>query len=348
VIEIGIVNEPSACFTAPNAKRAEDMGFEYLLTPDTQNLSADPYGQLSLAAAATTKLKLGTGVTNPITRDAAVTAGALATLQIESGGRAVCGLGRGDSSAAHIGKKQATGEQLIFYANAIRTYIAGGVVDRDGTASKMRWIEPGEVPPVPIDIACTGPKTIELAADIADRISFAVGSAPERIKWAMDVFEARMLINGRDRSKVQVGAYINLVCDPDEQKAVNLARTGAGLVSHFAGMKAASIDHLPPQIKGIAEYLKSQYDMAHHAQEKGSHLGMITDEFVRWMAICGSPALCLDKLRVLLNMGLQHIYLLGGTPYEEPHGKRITGIVDVAERFATDVMPQLRKEYGAS
>ena len=52
MIEIGVVNEPSAGFTAPNAKRLEDMGFDYLLTPDTQNLSADPYGQLSLAAAA--------------------------------------------------------------------------------------------------------------------------------------------------------------------------------------------------------------------------------------------------------------------------------------------------------
>jgi hypothetical protein len=142
MIEIGVVNEPSAGFTAPNAKRLEDMGFDYLLTPDTQNLSADPYGQLSLAAAATKTIKLGTGVTNPITRDVAVTASALATLQIESNGRAICGMGRGDSSAAHIGKKQATGEQLAFYANSIRTYIAGGTVDRDGTQSAMRWIKP--------------------------------------------------------------------------------------------------------------------------------------------------------------------------------------------------------------
>lgn len=345
MIEIGVVNEPSAGFTAPNAKRLEDFGFDCLLTPDTQNLSADPYGQLSLAAAATKTLKLGTGVTNPITRDVAVTASALATLQIESNGRAICGIGRGDSSAAHIGKKQATGDQLSYYVNAIRAYIAGGVVDRDGTESAMRWIRPGDVPPVPIDIACTGPKTIELAADIGDRVSFAVGSAPERIQWAMNVFNARMAVNGRDRSKVRVGAYLNLVCDRDEQKAVNLARTVTGLVSHFAGMKAAPTEHLPEQIRGIAENLKSQYDMAHHAQEKGSHLRMIDDDFVRWMAICGSPSLVLDRLGVLLDMGLQHIYLLGGSPYAEPHGKRITGVVDMSELFAREVMPQIRKAY---
>jgi|APGre2960657505_1045072.scaffolds.fasta_scaffold01478_8 5,10-methylenetetrahydromethanopterin reductase len=345
MIEIGIVNEPSAGFTAPNAKRIEDMGFEYLLTPDTQNLSADPYGQLSLAAAATKTLKIGTGVTNPITRDVAVTASAFATLQIESHGRAICGIGRGDSSAAHIGKKQATGEQLSFYANAIRTYIAGGEVNRDGTPSKMRWIKPGEVSPVPIDIACTGPKTIELAADIGDRVSFAVGSSPERIAWAMDIFNARMAVNGRERSDVRVGAYINLVCDNDEQKAVNLARTVAGLVSHFSGMKAAPTEHLPVQIKGIAEKLKSQYDMAHHAQEEGSHLQMLDDDFVRWMAICGGPDFCMERVSTIIDMGLQHIYLLGGSPYAEPHGKRITGVVDMSELFAREVIPQLRKSY---
>lgn len=345
MLEIGIVNEPSAGFTAPNAKRVEEFGFEYLLTPDTQNLSADPYGQLSLAAAATKTLKLGTGVTNPITRDVAVTASALATLQIESDGRAICGIGRGDSSVAHIGKKQATGDQLSFYAHAIRTYIAGGELDRDGSLSKMRWIQPGEVPPVPIDIACTGPKTIELAADIGDRVSFAVGSAPERIQWAMEIFNARMLVNGRDRSSVHVGAYINLVCDNDEQKAVNLARTVAGLVSHFAGMKSAPTEHLPEQLKTIAENLKSQYDMAHHGQDKGSHLQMMDDDFVRWMAICGGPSLCIDRLSALIEMGLEHIYLLGGSPYAEPHGKRITGVVDMSELFASEVMPQLRANY---
>ena len=100
--DFGLIVEPSATYTAPLAKRIEAMGFGYFLAPDTQNLCADPYGQLNLAAVATTTLRIGTGVTNPITRDSAVTAGALATMQVESGGRVICGIGRGDSSAAHI------------------------------------------------------------------------------------------------------------------------------------------------------------------------------------------------------------------------------------------------------
>lgn len=341
--DFGLVVEPSATYTAPLAKRIEAMGFGYFLAPDTQNLCADPYGQLNLAAVATTKLRIGTGVTNPITRDSAVTAGALATMQVESGGRVICGIGRGDSSAAHIGKKQATGKQMSDYVHAIRTYIAGGVVDRDGTPSAIRWIKPGDIPPVIIDMACTGPKTIQLAADIADRVSFAVGSNPERIQWAMDVFNARMAENGRDRNSVSVGAYVNLVCDNDKARAISLARTCAGLVAHFSGMEHSPTEHLPGEIKDYANTLKSQYDMAHHGQEEGTHLQLIDEEFIQWIAIVGGPNECIDKLGHLINdIGLQHISLLGGSPVAQPHGPRVTGAVDTMELFAEKVLPAFK------
>jgi alkanesulfonate monooxygenase SsuD/methylene tetrahydromethanopterin reductase-like flavin-dependent oxidoreductase (luciferase family) len=45
-----------------------------------------------LAARETDRIELGTGVTNPGTRDAAATASAALALQLESGGRAVCGI----------------------------------------------------------------------------------------------------------------------------------------------------------------------------------------------------------------------------------------------------------------
>src|SRR5262245_20498411 len=110
-----VVMEPSPGYTGRLAAELEAMGFDGVLCPDTQCLSPDPYGQLSLAAARTTRLELGTGVTNPFTRDASVTAGAFATLQKESGGRAVCGIGRGDSSAAHIGRRNAKTAELRGY-----------------------------------------------------------------------------------------------------------------------------------------------------------------------------------------------------------------------------------------
>ena len=340
--EFGMIMEPSPGYTAKLAARIEAMGFDILLTPDTQNLCGDPYGQLALAAANTTTLKLGTGVTNPNTRVAAVTACAMACLQIESGGRAICGLGRGDSSGAHIGRRQANTEEMRTYAEQVRTYIQGGEVMLGDQLSTMRWIEPGDVADVPIDIACTGPKTIRLAADIADRVSFAVGSAPERIDWALGVFEERLVENGRDRSEISVGAYLNLLCDPDEQRALKLASTIAGMVAHFAGMKHSPVDHLPPQLKDLAVALKTEYDMAKHNQATGSHMDMVDDAFVDWFAIAGPAQKCIDRLGPLVEKGLQHVYVLGGSAVPHPHGEFVTGFVDQAEHFAADVMPAFR------
>ena len=342
MVEFGMVLEPSPGYSADLARRVEDLGFDILLSPDTQNLNGDVYCELCLAAVNTTSLRLGPGVTHPVTRVAAVTASAIATVQAESGGRAICGMGRGDSSAAHIGRRQATTEELRKYTRDVQTYLRGDAVDINGTQSRMRWIDPEKIPPAPIDMACTGPKTIRMAADVAERVSFAVGSAPERMRWALDTFHQRLEETGRPKREVQVGAYVNLVCDPDEQRAIALARTVAGLVAHFTGMKHAPVDHLPEQLKPLAMRLKTEYDMARHAQNEGSHLELVTDEFVDWFTIAGPAPKCIDRLSELVKMGLEHVYILGGSPVSHPHGARMTASVDQASHFAKEVMPHFR------
>ena len=335
--------EASPGFTARLAQDIEAMGFDTLLCPDTQNLAPDPYGQLSLAAAATGALRLGTGVTNPITRDAAVTATALMTLQQESGGRAICVIGRGDSSAAHIGAGNATTAQLRTAVEQIKAYVAGQTIDRNGTESGLRWLQKQKIPPVPVDIACTGPKTIRMAVEVGDRISFAVGSAPERIEWAINTATTHLKKIGRDRSSIRIGAFVNLVCDQDEQRALDIGRMIAGMVAHFAGMKNAPVDHLPPQLKDLAIHMQSRYDMEHHAQEEAGHAGEVTDAFVDWFSICGPPEKCLTRLRAIIDQGLNHVYLLGGSPVMYPHGERQAGLIRQTQLFADQVLPALRR-----
>jgi 5,10-methylenetetrahydromethanopterin reductase len=343
--------EPSAGYTARLAKEIESMGFDYLLCPDTQNLAPDPYGQLSLAAASTSTLKLGTGVTNPITRDVAVTATAFMSLQAESmqsngEGRAICVLGRGDSSAEHIGKKNATTKQLRTYAERLQQYMRGETIIRgEGDLQKesaLRWLADFDLPPVPIDIACTGPKTIQMAVETGDRISFAVGSAPERVEWAIDTATRHLEKIGRSRDSISIGAFVNLVCDPDEQRAINIGRMIAGMVAHFAGMKNAPLDHLPPQLKDLAAHMQQQYDMDHHAQEEAEHAAEVTDDFVDWFSICGPVYKCTSRLRRIIDLGLDHVYLLGGSPVAHPHGERQAGMVEQSRLFAAEVMPQFK------
>jgi hypothetical protein len=102
------------------------------------------------------------------------------------------------------------------------------------------------------------------------------------------------------------------------------------------------VDHLPPRLKALAIRMKSGYDMARHAQNEGTHLAYVDDEFVDWFSICGPPAKCLARLGALIARGLDHVYLLGGSPVRSPHGARQEAMVGQTRLFAEAVMPKLR------
>jgi alkanesulfonate monooxygenase SsuD/methylene tetrahydromethanopterin reductase-like flavin-dependent oxidoreductase (luciferase family) len=158
----------------------------------------------------------------------------------------------------------------------------------------------------------------------------------------LTTLEERLAETGRKRAEISVGAYVNLLCDPDETHALKLASTIAGMVAHFAGMKHSPVDHLPPQLKPLAIRLKSEYDMERHNQATGSHLDLVDNEFVDWFAIAGPAPKCIDRLGVLIDKGLDHVYILGGSAVPKPHGEFVTGFVNQAEYFAADVMPAFR------
>src|SRR6185295_2050223 len=176
-----------------------------LLLPDSQNLAPDVWQQLALAAHATTRIRLGPGVTNPTTRDAAGTANAATSLQIESGGRAVLGLGRGDSAVQRIGQNAMRLADFERYVVMLQTYLGGGTVDRDGFASRLEWVRTADVRKVPLEIAATGPKVIALAARHAEHVAFAVGADPKHLGWALETARGAARAAGRDPASLRYG-----------------------------------------------------------------------------------------------------------------------------------------------
>ena len=78
-----------------HAKAAEECGFDMMGWVDQPNLSRDMYSSLTVAALNTSRIRLMSAVTDPITYHPSVTATAHATLNEVSGGRAVLGLGAG-------------------------------------------------------------------------------------------------------------------------------------------------------------------------------------------------------------------------------------------------------------
>src|ERR1700730_3890193 len=115
------------------ARQAEDWGFTGLLLADSQNLNADIWVELATAGSVTSRLRLGPGVTNPVTRHLAVTASAAATLQAETAGRATLGIGRADSALTQIGRRPLPVPEFERALEMLQGYLRAEEVELDGT-----------------------------------------------------------------------------------------------------------------------------------------------------------------------------------------------------------------------
>src|SRR3954454_13906148 len=128
------LGRPNIASIGAFARRSEEDGGDGLLVADSQNLSGDCFTALALAARETDRLGLGTGVTNPVTRHPAAMAAAIASVHEASGGRAVLGIGRGDSSLAHLGLAPASVAHFAKYVQVLRAYLQGEAVAYDALA----------------------------------------------------------------------------------------------------------------------------------------------------------------------------------------------------------------------
>src|SRR5436305_1868534 len=119
------------------ARQAENWGFTGLLVADSQNLTADIWVELALAGAATSHLRLGPGVTNPLTRHLAVTASAAATLQAETAGRATLGFAQGDSALSQVGLTRLSVSEFEHALETLQGFLRGEDLQVDGTRSAI-------------------------------------------------------------------------------------------------------------------------------------------------------------------------------------------------------------------
>src|SRR3954466_16160516 len=139
------------------ARQAEQAGFGYGWLFDSHVLWLDPYPLLTMIALNTERMRLGTCVTNPASRDPSVTASVLATLNIISGGRMDLGIGRGDSARRVLGKKPTTMARLEEAVRIIRDLATGSATDYDGESIRLPWAGGDAAASLPVWIAGYGP-----------------------------------------------------------------------------------------------------------------------------------------------------------------------------------------------
>jgi len=297
---------------APMARMVEESGFDGIGIVDTQNMAADPYSELCLAAHATKNLKLRTAVTNPVTRHPAVTASAIATVQAESGGRATLGIGRGDSAVSKIGERAPSSKGFARYISQVQGFLRGEEVALDnGYLSRNEWIARGGMLKVPVDVAATGPRVIEVGAMLADSVTFAVGADTERLAWAIDYARQARRKGGLDPSTLKLGAFLNVVVNPDIARARALARGTVGVIAHFSGMSRDSAAGMRPEDRAVAQKVGESYDMSRHTRADAGHAQFIDDAFVDRFAIAGPPNHCVNRFEAILRLGLDHLIIVG-------------------------------------
>src|SRR5204862_1638482 len=131
--ELGIILEPRGDVNklAQQARLAEDLGFDFVGITDGQMIWSDAVVALTATALATSRIRLGPWVTNPVTRHVTVIANFICTLDALSNGRAFLGIGNGDDAVRTIGAPPATMDALAEIVDTIRALVDGEQVQRD-------------------------------------------------------------------------------------------------------------------------------------------------------------------------------------------------------------------------
>ena len=337
-MEIGVLMVPEPERTAQTARMIEELGLARVVFADSQNLAPEVWGQLMLAATATKRVQLGPGVTNSVTRDPAVTASAAVALQAESHGRAVLGIGRGDSSVQRIGKREDSVAGFERYLVTVQSYLRGETVDRDGFGSRLEWLHRVSVPKVPVEVAATGRKVIEVAARHADAICFAVGADPEHLADVLAHARDAARAAGRDPASLRYGAFINCVVHDDVQTARDAVRGSLATFARFSSFKGSRIERLPVPLQGAARFLRENYDMRNHTRTGVRHAAGLSDEFVDWFGIAGPAAHAVTRFRRLKALGLDFCTVIPGSP-GMPHEVAAASLMSLATAIAPALRP---------
>lgn len=249
------------------ARFAETLGYQRCWVYDEGLAASDVYVTLTAIAAATASLEVGPGITNPYTRHPGATAGAVASLDELSGGRAFLGIGAGgsltlDPLSIDRNRPLTAVRETI---DACRRLFAGETVDADGVHVQLSEASLLHVrADTEIWLAGRGPRMLELGGAACDGVLVDfiykphIGPAVARIKSAGHAVGNRpriaystMLVTDDDAmAAVKPHLTYRLVDSPaDVQEAIGLSETDA------ARIRAALADGL----EAAAEQVRDEW-----------------------------------------------------------------------------------------
>jgi probable F420-dependent oxidoreductase len=292
------------------ARQAEAAGFDYGWLFDSHVLWRDPYPLLTLMAQGTERLRMGTCVTNPATREPTVTASLLAVLDEISGGRMDLGIGRGDSARRVLGKPPTTLASLEEAITVIRELVEGRSVSYEGADLELPWSGKWKLP---VWVAGYGPKALAMTGRVADGVILQLAD-PDLVRWFAGQVRQAAIAAGREPGAVRVQAAapahvgeLDLCRDRTRWFPALVSNHVVDLVSKYPR------DELPEALTGYVQD-RSGYDYHHHAEVGSANAAFVGDEVTDRFCVLGSVDEHLRKLRELADAGVDqfNLYLMNG------------------------------------
>ena len=302
---------------------ADENGFQNLWLIDSPDAYPNVWTTAALCAVNTSRIRIGPGVTNPVTRHPQVTANAALSVHEISGGRAILGLGTGDSAVRQLGWKPAS---VSVMREAVK-------LCRDSFKEKGADI--------PIYISGPGPKITAYACKEADGIISPGSRSPEALRWDMGRIEAVAKEVGRDIRNLSIMCQVMFAVSDDRREALDdmrgpLTRIIKDIVLDRPEAWPEELEHLRAEARTVAE----AYDYKHHMMSHTPNAEMVTDALVEAFGIAGTPQEVLPKFKAMWQEGLQQEAAgLDFTFSFNPVGK---GQKRSFELFVREILPQLR------
>ena len=310
-------------------RRAEAAGFQYGWLFDSHVLWMDPYPLLTLMAANTRAMRLGTLVTNPAVRDLTVTSSLFATLNLISGGRMELGIGRGDSSRRVLGKKPVSWSQLETAVKIFRDLTASQEIEYEGQATRLTW---AKISPR-VWIAGYGPKVLHMAGRVADGIILQFAD-PDLISWCLGFVKEGVRAAGRDPAKIEVMSAAPVWVSNDLKTARERVRWFPALVSNHVMdlIRQYKPEDLPAALTSYVQD-RGSYDYQHHCVVESDNANFVSDEVVDRFCVIGPAKAHHEKLRKLASVGVTqfNLYLMCGDEEES------------LESYRREVLPEFQR-----
>jgi 5,10-methylenetetrahydromethanopterin reductase len=308
------------------AKRAEELGFSHCWFFDSQLLCPDIYVSMALAAANTSRIKLGTGVIVPSNRLAPVTANALASLNRLAPGRIVFGVGTGFTARNTMGLRPYKLSQMKEYVEVVQALLRGETVEAplDGERKKIRFLNPeiGLInldDPIPLHFSAFAPKAQELTARVGDGWMTFMAAVDNALADAARIDDACRRVGREPKTMYKTAFALGCVLDPgeaaDSERAIAEAGPAAAVFLH-AAIEGTLDAVLPAPLRALLGEYRKQVETYEPADARylTLHKGhlifvrpeerrFLTADFMRGSTFTGTEGELLDGLRQLRDAG---------------------------------------------